>query len=555
MVKLLGVSAAALIAGWAGYALAQAEDDYGNDPAGSGQLVLGAPQTGTIETAGDTDWFAVNVEQGLQYQIDLEGEPTGQGSLQDPLVQLFGADGEQIDRDDDGGSGLNSRLRFIADVTGVVYVAAGGYGGDTGTYTVTIQAYIPPPDDYAGDTSTGAAIGVGEAVSGDVGHEGDQDWFALDLTAGQTYAIDLEGAATGGGTLSDPYLELFDSDGQAIDFDDDSGDGLNSRLIVTPELDGRYYVGAAAFGAATGSYTLSLAEYVAPPDDYGADIDAAGSIFVGGSTTGDIEVPDDVDWFALDLVAGGLVVIDLEGSPTGAGTLSDPVLTVCDASGASISGDDDGGTDTNARLLFEPPSDGRYYLEAGGYGTAIGTYTLTVSDGGDIRDDYAGDLSTAGRLVAGEQIVGELEVAGDADWFAIQLEAGVDYTFLLEGMPTDAGTLSDPFLALFDDRGEMMASNDDDGHSLNSLIEFTPDNAGTFFLEAAGFADAIGSYTLTAEGDDPSRYVRVGDVDAGRVQDGDNIAIVVELVDGEQLTILVPRAYLSEIGSVYIGPQ
>ena len=555
MVKLLGVSAVALIAGWAGHAAAQMGDDHGADPADSGQIVLGTPQTGTIETAGDADWFAVNVEQGIQYQIDLEGQPTGQGSLEDPLVELFGPGGEQIARDDDGGSGLNSRLRFTADQSGVIYIAAGAYGGNTGTYTVTVQEYVAPPDDYVDDAGTDGVIGIGDSVAGDIGHEGDSDWFAVELAAGQSYAIDLEGAATGGGLLSDPYLELFDSDGEVVDFNDDGGEGLNSRLIVTPDRGGRYYIGAAAFGGATGSYTLSIAEYVAPPDDYGADTGTAGSVVVGGSAGGDIEVADDADWFGLDLAAGDRIMIDLEGSPTGAGTLSDPYLTVYDASGAAILGDDDGGTDFNSRLLFEPPAAGRYYLEATSFGSATGTYTLTVSDVSHISDDYAGNPSTAGRLPAGGHVVGELELAGDVDWFAIRLEAEVPYAFFLEGMPTDMGTLRDPYLSLYDDLGQMLAWNDDDGHSLNSLIEFIPDRSGTFYLEAGGYADASGSYTLTAEVEDGIGDVRLGEVHPDWIDEGDNIAIVVELVDGERLTILVPRDYLSEIGSVYIGPQ
>ena len=555
MVRLLGASAAALIAGWSGYAAAQVGDDHGADPAGSGQIILGTPQTGTVETAGDADWFAVNVDQGTQYQIDLEGQPTGQGSLQDPLVELFGPDGGEIARDDDGGSGLNSRLRFTADQSGLVYIAASAYGGNTGTYTVTVQEYVPPPDDYADNPDTDGAIGVGETAAGDIGHEDDSDWFAIELAAAQSYVIDLEGAATGGGALSDPYLELFDSDGNVVDFNDDGGEGLNSRLIVTPDRSGRYFIGAAAFGGATGSYTLSVAEYVAPPDDYGADSGTAGSAVVGGSTGGDIEIADDTDWFALDLAAGDRIMIDLEGSPTGAGTLSDPYLTVYDAGGAAILSDDDGGTDFNSRLLFEPPAAGRYDLEAAAFGSATGTYTLTVSDASHIRDDYAGNSSTTGRLPVGGHVVGELELAGDVDWFAIRLEADVPYVFFLEGMPSDMGTLRDPYLSLYDDVGQVLAWNDDDGSGLNSLIEFTPDRSGTFYLEAGGYADATGSYTLTAEAADDTGDVRLGEVEPGWVDEGDNIAIVVELVDGERLTILVPRDYLSEVGSIYIGPQ
>ena len=57
-------------------------------------------------------------------------------------------------------------------------------------------------------------------------------------------------------------------------------------------------------------------------DDYSATIDTTGSVAVGGSATGDIESAGDRDWFAVELEAGRTYQLDLEGSPTGDGTLS-----------------------------------------------------------------------------------------------------------------------------------------------------------------------------------------------------------------------------------------
>ena len=62
------------------------------------------------------------------------------------------------------------------------------------------------------------------------------------------------------------------------------------------------------------------------PDDFKANVRTAGSVAVGGSATGEIEKKNDIDWFAVELVAGRTYVIDLEGSPTGGGTLANPLL-------------------------------------------------------------------------------------------------------------------------------------------------------------------------------------------------------------------------------------
>jgi hypothetical protein len=551
---MLGISAAALLAGWAGHAAAQPADDYGTTPAESGQLELGQPQTGELEQSGDVDWFAVTLEQGRQYQIDYEGQPTGQGTLSDPRMELVGPNGGVVDGDDDGGSGFNARLRHTAEQSGTYHVAAGAFGGSTGSYTLTVQEFTPPPDDFADGTDTSGSLEVGGEVTGEIGHDGDVDMFALELTAGQSYELSMQGQPTGAGSLPDPYLQLFDADGQQIDGDDDGGTGFNSRLILTPDRDGRFYAGAAAFGGAIGTYRLSLAEYVAPPDDYTTDAEGAGSVAVGGSVTGEIEVPDDQDWFGIELEAGQRVVIDLEGSPSNAGSLRDPYLTVYGPGGGLVASNDDGGDGFNSRLLLDAPAAGRYHLEAGAFGDATGTYRLSVSDAADIADDFAGNADTAGRLAIGGSVTGELEIAGDTDWFAVPMDAGETYVFTLQGQPSGRGSLNDPYLALYDQSGAMLASNDDyDG--LESRLDFTPDSSGVFFLEARGFADSIGSYTLAAQEAGAPGDIRFGEIEPEAAADGDNIAIVIELTDGERLTVLVPRDYLSEVGSVYIGPQ
>lgn len=42
-------------------------------------VTVGGSVTGTIEEEGDVDFFAVQLEAGVTYQIDLEGSRTGQG--------------------------------------------------------------------------------------------------------------------------------------------------------------------------------------------------------------------------------------------------------------------------------------------------------------------------------------------------------------------------------------------------------------------------------------------------------------------------------------------
>ena len=75
-------------------------------------------------------------------------------------------------------------------------------------------------------------------------------------------------------------------------------------------------------------------------DDYSESIHTAGEVTVGGSAAGNIETAGDRDWFAVELVAGRTYQIDLRGSPTGDGTLSDTFLRrILDAEGNKSTGD------------------------------------------------------------------------------------------------------------------------------------------------------------------------------------------------------------------------
>ena len=86
-----------------------------------------------------------------------------------------------------------------------------------------------------------------------------------------------------------------------------------------------------------------------------------------------------------------------------------------------------------------------------------------------------------------------VETAGDRDWFRIDLSAGSNYRFNLDG-----NTLGDPTLFLRNAIGDVLAFNDDTFLGLNSEIVFTALESGTFFLDAGGFLSNTGSYTLSS---------------------------------------------------------
>ena len=110
-------------------------------------------------------------------------------------------------------------------------------------------------------------------------------------------------------------------------------------------------------------------------------------------------------------------------------------------------------------------------------------------------DDFAANTGSTGQVSLGGSRSGALELAGDRDWFAVDLEAGRSYQFRLDGT-----SLADPLLNLLSGSGGLLASNDDASSStFNSLIRFTATTSGRHYLEAAAYNDAgAGTYTVAA---------------------------------------------------------
>ena len=119
------------------------------------------------------------------------------------------------------------------------------------------------PDDYAASTATTGAVTVGGSATGNIEASRDVDWFAVALVAGRTYVIDLEGAAAGGGTLTDTLLfGVFDDEGSRLSRKSrDGGEGGDARIVFTATETGTHYI--AAKGARkddAGTYTVRVSE-------------------------------------------------------------------------------------------------------------------------------------------------------------------------------------------------------------------------------------------------------------------------------------------------------
>nr|VFK51306.1 MAG: pre-peptidase C-terminal domain-containing protein [Candidatus Kentron sp. TC] len=344
--------------------------DIGSNIYTRGRLYLNSYTRSRINYGYDRDWFRIYLRGGQRVRFDLEGSPTGRGTLRDTYLRgIYDSNGSRISgtTNDDGGTGYNSRVDFTASRTGYYYVSAGAYSSRTGSYRLTATALntVSPVQpggggEIAANTGTSGRLTLGGNTTSSIERSGDRDWFRIHLNAGQRVRFDLEGSPTGRGTLRDTYLRgIYDSNGSRISgtTNDDGGTGYNSRVDFTASQTGYYYVAAGAYGSRTGSYRLTATD-ITPTDDFSANTGTRGRLSLNGNTTGNIQYSGDRDWFRIHLNAGQQVRFDLEGSPTGRGTLRDTYLRgIYDSSGRQISGttNDDGGTGYNSRVDFTAP--------------------------------------------------------------------------------------------------------------------------------------------------------------------------------------------------------
>lgn len=214
---------------------------------------------------------------------------------------------------------------------------------------------------------------------------GEQDVYAINVVAGQTYSLALRGTSAGG--ITDPFLAVFNDAGNLVNYDDDGGVGISSLLTFTALTTGTYYVGAQTFGSGdNGNYTLDLWQQRAV--DQVADTFAAATEIGFGTTFGHIETSNDVDTYKVYLEAGKFYTFqlaagaDYETNPAAVPTGEvDTVLALYDPAGNLITFNDDLAfpSDTSSGLSFQATTSGYYYIDALGYPGQTGGYTLDVN--------------------------------------------------------------------------------------------------------------------------------------------------------------------------------
>jgi V8-like Glu-specific endopeptidase len=221
-------------------------DDHGNDASLATNVALPFNASGDIQRGTESDWFRFRAVAGVQYDFE-----TTLGSLSDTTLRLIGPDGTtQLAFDDDGGNGRASLISWTAENDDTYFIVVDSFSSNTGTYELT-GSYI---DDFGNDAASSFFMSVPQSgIAGTIEGGSDEDWFSFEATEGVSYEFD-----TDAGSLTDTTLSLYDLDGTTVlDFNDDDGSDLTSRINWLAPQDGTYYLAVGSFSSNIGSYLLN----------------------------------------------------------------------------------------------------------------------------------------------------------------------------------------------------------------------------------------------------------------------------------------------------------
>jgi hypothetical protein len=212
------------------------------------KVSVGAPAIvqGEIGNKEPTGPHLVQMLKGQAYQLDLAAPFTGTLRIEEhPGGALLFSSG-------------SAKGEFVAPKDGLYRVIV--VAPTAGKYSLTIAQKAPllfrdPPGVRVvakdGLTITDA-LAPGDAV--DKVRRAFCKTYDVRLTAGKNYQVDMMSGQF------DTYLRVEDSAGKQIAFNDDGGEGLNSRLPLRV-ADGVYRIICTSFSAgAQGQYTLTIRE-------------------------------------------------------------------------------------------------------------------------------------------------------------------------------------------------------------------------------------------------------------------------------------------------------
>ncbi len=222
-----------------------------NSPDTDDGRTIGAGQTlsGQISPIGDRDLYYYNGNAGQEITIEM----TRSSGNVDPYLVLYRPNGTYLAYNDDGAGYPNARLVYRLPESGRYQIVARSWNNCcTGGYTIRVTTGASGQD--ADDRRW---LVHNRWLRGYINPNNDEDWYYFSGIQGRIVSIRMNKS----GSSLDSYLELYDSRGNRIAYDDDGGGWTtrNAWLIAVLPRTGIYRVKARSFNhASSGAYDIRL---------------------------------------------------------------------------------------------------------------------------------------------------------------------------------------------------------------------------------------------------------------------------------------------------------
>lgn len=352
--------------------------------------------------------------------------------------------------------------------------------------------------------------------------------FTFMGTAGQTVQIDLMSSDF------DSYLYLKDQNGTELAHDDDSGGGLNSRIIRQLSYSGMYQILVNTLRSGQfGAFTLQLQSSNAMPQPITQPIMTAVNVGAIGTIGLNQQVQNNlvaggatysgkpIQAYSFQCTAGQAFQMDVLSDWDNYAIIFDPMNNV-------VATNDDGGEGLNARIQYTCPQTAVYRLGVTTYSpsTRTGMYTMRVQGLGTptpigqptpitqpvpqpipqplpAAPEPTNAIASPGQgaqIMIGQTMRGRLETGDQtmadgtfADIWQFQGSAGQTVTIDVRSEEFDT------YMQLLDANGAKLGEDDDSGGALNSRLTYTLPATGMYqiVVNNAGGTRRSGIYTVS----------------------------------------------------------
>ncbi len=132
----------------------------------------------------------------------------------------------------------------------------------TASVPSALDRALTETDDASADINTSYSMTVGDVFMGTVGDPGDIDCISFEMTDPGLFTFSMRGSSSGSGTLRNPFLRLYNSEGHLVGYNGNGGAGRDARIETELTEGGTYFLYADGAGG-SGSYEISI-DYSAP---------------------------------------------------------------------------------------------------------------------------------------------------------------------------------------------------------------------------------------------------------------------------------------------------